>query len=518
MSAKTDKESTKNSIARGVISNWAAYLVLTASGFVMPRLISDRLGGQEVLGIWDFAWSLAAYTHLLALGISSACSRFVARYRKLEDDFSLNLIFNTCLVLLIVSFVVGCVLVLILRELTPSLIKTDNADSIVLARRLVVILGISGALQLVLGLFNGILTGCQRFDLKNIIRVSVYLCNFVAMIISITLGRGLITLACLSLIAEVVIGVLNIVLSWRLCPQLRIKISMVTRKSIRDVLGFGGKTVLQSLSRMGVYQTSGIIVSSFMGPAVLAVYARQRALVSFVMRLMSQYGNVFTPQASALHSVGQMEAIRALVIKSARFGFYVSLPIVVAFTFAGKPLLNVWMGSGYSAPGVLAILAIGHLGSLGQRGVFSILAGMNRHGLASLAEILSALGSVIAGIVFVGVAHWGQLGAAVAVALAVTIGGGLAPAWIVCRTLDISLVSYLRQVILGPVLAVLPLVTSLLIARILSFQNAFVELGFGLGIGAIMLVPIYWRFVLTDSLRRRMLSRLPGQGRAVNAD
>ncbi|MCA9255560.1 MAG: hypothetical protein KDA33_07970, partial [Phycisphaerales bacterium] len=40
------------STTRNVIANWLWYLLVLASGFIIPRLISDRLG-KEQLGAWD---------------------------------------------------------------------------------------------------------------------------------------------------------------------------------------------------------------------------------------------------------------------------------------------------------------------------------------------------------------------------------------------------------------------------------------------------------------------------------
>ncbi|MHC5062326.1 MAG: hypothetical protein ACYTFK_14830, partial [Planctomycetota bacterium] len=46
----------RDRLVSNVIFNWAAYSVFIVAGFIMPRLIDRRLG-QELLGIWDFAWS-----------------------------------------------------------------------------------------------------------------------------------------------------------------------------------------------------------------------------------------------------------------------------------------------------------------------------------------------------------------------------------------------------------------------------------------------------------------------------
>lgn len=506
----------ENSLTVGVLSNWASYGLLVISGFLVPRLISDRLGGAEVLGVWDFGWATAAYVNLLALGVAGACSRYVAHYRALGDGEGLNRIYNASLILLWTAFGLGLLLLAVLWILTPHLVR-EKAGAAVdqerLARDLVLVLGLSGAIQLPMGLYNGILTGCRRFALKNGVRVAVYGVNTGLIVLSLLTAPSLILVAFLYLIAELVIGAVNMRHSFQLCPELRWKPSVVTSAALRDVISFGGKTVLQGVARMTLYQTSGIILSSFMGLAALSVFARQRALINAVVRFMSQYGNVFTPQASALHSKGDMEELRDLVIRSARFGAYVALPIALLLIFAGSALVKIWMGSEeYVAPTVLTLLAASHFFSSIHRGAFSILSGMNLHGWASAAE-LAAAGLGILGCFAAVYLGAGLGGVALAVGVADFLGGAVAPALLVCRAVQLRLRDYVARTLTGPLLACLPLAV-LFFAGSRWFKNApLQQLTLDAAIGGALLLPIYWRYVLTEGMKEKAFGVLARMGR-----
>ena len=90
-----DKGSPKEDVTgqsrfgRNVAFAWGGYLVNIAAGFIMPRLISDRLG-QSTLGIWDFCWSIVGYFGLVQLGIGSSVNRYVAKYRAQNDAQGLS--------------------------------------------------------------------------------------------------------------------------------------------------------------------------------------------------------------------------------------------------------------------------------------------------------------------------------------------------------------------------------------------------------------------------------------------
>lgn len=358
--------------------------------------------------------------------------------------------------------------------------------------------------MLPLGLFSGILTGCERFDLKNLTRQICHGVGFAAMVVLLRTGHGLISLALVSLSAELGTGLLDYLIVRRLCPQLRISPSLVSKVDPREAVGFGSKTLLQGLSRAVIYRTSGLIVVFFLGPAVLAVYARQRALVMFAARLMDQYGRVFVPTSSILHAQGDLASLRRLAIQVARFGFYISLPIVAALAIAGGAIVNLWMGPDYEAPSVLAILAVGHLLSLANCGPYRILVGLSRHGWPALAELFCALGGIALGLLLVGPLGAGLLGAAVAVGLAVTIGGGLVNAVLICRALQVRLADYVRPAFVGPLTAVAPVVAILLLARLFLGFDPLTELVVGCGAGGLLILPIYWRYAAPETFKRRV--------------
>lgn len=511
---KSKPSGHSTSLLRSVLSNWAGYFVIAATGFVMPRLIDDRIGASA-LGLWDFAWSLAAYTTLLGMGVTSAVSRYVARHRSTEDHDGLSRMVSAAAAMLSASFVAACVLIGILAWLTPSLLRVEQAENARSAQWLVIILGLNGAIQLPMSLFDGILTGCERFDLKNVIRSGWQLAGCAAMVAVVLSGGGLIGLALAALASEVAADASNWLVCRRLCPEAKIAWRYVDRDGLKDVLAFGGKTVLQSAARTATYQTNGIVVSYFLGPVALAIYSRQRALLMFIMTLMNQYGNVFTPAASAADARGDRNAMERLMIGAGRYGFFIAAPMAVGLAIGGGALVRLWMGESYEAPLVMALLAIGHLPSFAHRGTFRILTGMDRHGRAALAEMIAAVSSVILGVLFVGVFGWGLAGAALAVGVAVAVGGGLVPAAQACAALGVPLARYVREVVLPPFVAVIPLAVCLWVARLTWRDAPWTQLLVGSAAGGAILLPIYWRYVLPErakqSLGRRVARLIRGR-------
>lgn len=87
-----------------VIFSWGAHSVFIIAGFIMPRMIDRRLG-QELLGIWDFSWSLVSYFQLVQAGIASSVNRYVARYRAAGDMLGVNRVVSSATCILCIG---GC--------------------------------------------------------------------------------------------------------------------------------------------------------------------------------------------------------------------------------------------------------------------------------------------------------------------------------------------------------------------------------------------------------------------------
>jgi len=498
----------RSSLSGAVGANWLGYLVFLVSGFVLPRLIGD-LAGQELLGIWDFAWSTINFTNWLQFGIFSAVGRDVARFRVAEDWTSVSRSLSASLVMLLLAFGGGLILISALVYATPLLLPAATDPQVVRETRWVVgILGVNAAVGLPLGVFTGVLVGLERWDLKNLTRSVPELACLAAMAMLLLGGHGLVALAWATLAAEITADLWAFWCVRRLCPELRIARRLVTWEALSDVLSFGGRSYLHGIARGGLYHVNSLIVTACMGPAAVAVFGRQRSLVVSFQKLIRQYGNVFTPPSAALLASGDRDGLRELALRSGLYGMYLALPIVVVLTLAGGPLVRLWMGSAYEAPMVLAVLALGHACSFAHHGTYSILVGMNRHGWVAVAEICCAVLATVAAYVLVGHLHWGLLGAAVAIAVALTLGAGVVPIVLLCRALRIPLAGFLWKTTRGPLLSVLPLAASLLAAQAALGRGTTASLAAGLGAGGTLLAAIYWRWVLPAPLKRRLLKKL----------
>ncbi len=425
-------------MAHNVLVSWGGHIVYIVAGFIMPRLI-DRHIGQSALGVWDFGWSLVSYFGMAQVGIGSSVNRYVARYRAAHDTTSLNRAVSSVMCIQILAGIMVTVLTLLATWLLPVLFKSRLAGQIEEARWVVLFLGAGLAVQMFLNVYVGVLTGCHRWDLHNGISAGFYALTVVGMIVALVLGGGLKCLAMASFVGMMLTEITRAAFSYRVCPELRIRLRSVRWAQTLEMLTFGGKSALDSVSRLLLYQTNGMLIVGYLGPGALAVFSRPKALVSHAQRLVNKFGFVLTPTASSLQADGRHAELQRLLAQAGRFALAMALPMVLFLSIMGDPLLKLWMGPRYEQGMVLAVLALGHMTEMIRQPILNIITGLNAHGTLGAANLVSAILSVVLGFAMLGILHWGLMGAAIALVMPLVLVNGTFVPIYACRMVGLPL-------------------------------------------------------------------------------
>ena len=499
----------RDRLASNILISWAAQSVFIIAGFFMPRMIDRRLG-QGLLGVWDFAWSLVGYFALVQMGIISAVNRYVARYRAVGDTASVNRTVSSASCVLGLGALVVMGLTIGFALLLPRLFGGRLGENTLEAQWVVLFLGTSLAVQVALAPFNGVLVGCHCWALHNINSSGWYAATVVGMIVTLLVGGSLWILAAITLAGETLAAVRRTVLAYRVCQGLRVRWSLVRWQTIGELFVFGGKTLIPSVSNLLVNQTTSILIVAHLGPAALALYTRPFSLMHQVDTLVRKMAMTLTPTISSLESTGNLGAIRELAVKSARYSFYLSLPIVVLLVIFGGTIMRFWMGPRYANGLVPAILALGYLPVLVHSPVLNILSGLNAHGRLGIARFVASLCSVGLNVLVLRYLRWGLVGTAVAVTLPLALLNIIDIPLLICRRVGLDIREYSWSVILGPVIHVLPFAVCLTVARIVFRTNPLVGLACGGATGSAVLLVLYWLYVLPKSVRETLAGKILG--------
>ena len=441
--------SGQHRLGRNVAFAWGGYLVNIVAGFIMPRLISDRLG-QSTLGIWDFCWSVVSYFGLVQLGLSGSVQRYVAKYRALGDTGALSRSVSTIGLSLKISGALAGVLSIAAAFWFVPLFGSRLGPQTDAARMIVLFLGLEASISILLTVYGGILVGCHRWDIHNFISALCYAVMTAGMIIALLAGGGLTSLAVIHCLSMSVGEVARWVMARRVCPEFEMNVRLANWEDWMEQARFSAKSMVPRIADLISNQSLALLITGFLGPAMLAVYSRPRGLMRQGQTIAAKFGSILIPTASSLQAQAEKSALRSTFLASSGFIASVTMPVVAVLVVFGDDLLRIWMGSAYVYKGLMAVLPIGCFPSLIQEPVWSILSGMNRHGSLAIWKLAAALCSAIALAIGMCFFHWKLLGAAIAFAVPQFLLDAAVAPTIACQLLDVSVARYYANAYLKP--------------------------------------------------------------------
>jgi len=494
----------RDRLVSNVIFSWVGHFVFIVAGFILPRMIDRRLG-QELLGVWDFAWSIVSYFNLVELGIGGSVNRYVARYRMTGDIDGINRTVSSASFILGVTGILIFGMTITVSLMLAQLFGAQLGENVREAQWVVLFLGTDIGVQIAIGVFPGVLMGCHRWRLLNLITSGRHAAVITGMIIALVMGGGLRTISLIFLIGNILARLVWVIVAYRICKGLRLGLSMIGWNMIKELYVFGGKSLIPILSKMLLSQTTSVLIVAYLGPAALALYARPFSLVRHIEQLVLKIAAVVRPTVSSLQSANDLQGIRELLKKSVRYSLYMVLPMVLVLSFFGDAILQFWMGPRYANGLIPAILAIGFLAYLVQSPAVQVLAGLNAHGRAGLAQFIASLCSAGLVVIVLGFLKWGLVGAALAVTLPMTLMNVIYLPQLVCRRVGLNLREYLVSVTVGPLLHILPFAICLVVARLIFHANLLLGLIIGGTAGGAFLAVVYFKYVLPERIRRRVV-------------
>jgi O-antigen/teichoic acid export membrane protein len=478
-------------LGRNVAFAWGGYAVNVIAGFVMPRLISDHLG-QATLGIWDFAWSIVSYFGLVQLGLSGSVQRYVAKYRARGDFQNLSKSVSTIGLSLKISGAAAMLLTVVVALWVVPLFQAKLGTAVDTTRLIILYLGLEVAFSIMLTVYGAILVGCHRWDMYNLISAVGYAVMTAGMIAALLSGGGLPSLAlvhCLSMTAG---EVARWWLARRVCPEFVMDFRLATWATWMEQAKYSAKSLIPRVADLISNQSLSVLITAFLGPAMLAIYSRPRSLMGHGQAIAAKFGSILIPTASSIHAKSDKGQLRATFLNSTSFISSLSMPAVVAASVFGDELIRLWMGKAYVYKGLIPILAVGCLPGVVQEPAWNILAGMNQHGRLALWKLAAAICSAVLLGIGLAFSHWHLVGAALAFALPQLLVNSIAAPVIACRLLDAPLSQYYGRTYLKPLIGTAALVACLELA-LRSYKAAPVTAIVLTGLACLILAVIYWQ-------------------------
>lgn len=334
------------SISRNALLGGLAFLVTVAVSLVVSPQVVHGLG-LAAYGVLAMASELTGYCGLLDLGIRVAMGYFTARALVAGGRAQLEESLRAAVCMLAGLGLLLAILAGPLAWNFPRLFKIDNTNALEV-RLTVGLLLLMMAVGMLATLPNALLAGLRRFDLSNGIDIVASLLNAALVLSVLRLQGGLLAVAAAHAAARAISWLLQFLAVGRMRLGLRLFPLSINSKIAKDVLSYGGASLVLNLAQMAVLQMDLMIIGSVIGARAAGQYQIGRYLGIHLSTLMTGIAMTFATPFTHHHTAGEWDQVKSLLLGASRYCNALAFLVAALILVFGQPFIALWMGGEFT--------------------------------------------------------------------------------------------------------------------------------------------------------------------------
>ena len=454
---------------RRLVSNTAINVLQSPTALLIQLFLTPYiLGtlGRSAYGIWTLTASVLSYLPQLQAGLNSSVNYQVPRRHHDGDLAGINSVVSTIFAFYVAMAAAGAGVIALVVWKFPVWFSVPD-DLVAVSRIVIALVGVATLVTLVTSVFSGVLTGLQRYDITAGSRVGFLLARATAIVLSLSLGAGLVGLASAAGAVQVLTAVWVVYAAYKVLPGLRVGRSAVDFALLPGMLLYSTSTLMYTSGQLLVSQASKVLVGLLLTPADVADFAVPFVLVSMVGNFVFAMTVATKPMTTLLRAEEEEDKIRRLYFLSTKYAVLVALPAAASFLLFGDEILGAWVGRSYHGPGglLLAILAIPQLLRVSQLAGYSVVTGLGEHRYFGLSVLIQAVSGLVLAFVLARYFGLGLVGVAIGISVPELIGSGFFIPRYCCRVIGVRVGDMIRGSVVPAMTASIPVVLYLVAAR-----------------------------------------------------
>ena len=479
------------SLLINALSNWAALAITVLVGlFLTPYIISHL--GKTGYGIWILISSIIGYYGILDLGVTSAITRYVARYAGQKDYKSLSKTVSTSLIMFcVIGFIVMVASFALAGPMSSFFnVSTDQVEKF---RQTVWLLGLAAGLGFPGNLFGAVIKAHERFVAANVVAIFITLMRASLIVLFLSRGIGLVGVACSHLLTTIFMIILNFALCKLLFFHFELQLRSARWNVLLALLGFGAATSVASIADIMRFNLDSFVIGKWINIPAVAVYGVAALLIRFFLQFIaSGTQRVFTPRFASIDAQGKRDQLQQLFLKSLSVAAFLSFGVGTLIIIFGRQFIVLWVGADFlDAVPVLLVLAVSYSMALAQTPGISLVYALKKHYLFAAASVVEGIANVALSIYLA--PRYGILGVAIGTAAPMLILKLFVQPIYVSRIIGISLPRYWCQLAPALCLAIGVVTVGQYIPQVIFLDNGYISL-------AVSGVPYIAAFVLVYGL------------------
>lgn len=503
-----------NQLKAGAFLSYVIIGLNTVVGLAYTPFMLRTLGQSEY-GLYSLSASVIGYLTILDLGFGNAVVRYTAKFRAEGDEGRLPGMYGMFLalycVISAVAFVLGLFLCFHAGSLFSDSMTPGEVDKV---RVMLVLLSFNLAFTFSMGIWGSVISAHERFVFLRAVNIARIVLNPLVMVFLLLAGYKAVAMV----VVMTAFNVATLTVNWWYCRRrlgVRVRFGRFDWRFLREVSSYSFWIFLNAVMDRIYWGTGQFVLGVFCGAAAVAVYAVAIQLQSMYMMFSTAISGVFLPRVTSMvsHHCSDRE-LSDLFIRTGRVQYLVLAYVLSGFVVFGRAFISLWAGPGYDDTYVIALLFLVPLTiPLVQNVGINILMARNQMKFRSLLYVTIAFLSLFLSVY--GAKHYGGIGCAAAVALALTAGQIVAMNVYYKKRQRLDIGRFWREIGRMSVTPAILCAAGLLASDLVDLSRPAVFCGSLLLFTAVY-VPCCWHFSMNAHERGLFaapLSRIPGLSR-----
>lgn len=347
------KHNNMNQIKQGAILSYFNLGLNVLIGLVYtPWMISSI--GKADYGLYTLAMSIIG---LLAFdfGLGNATTKFICEYlahdRQDKVNELLGLVFKLYLALDAIIFLVFAGVYFFIPDIYEGLTESEMGPF----KIVFVIAACYCTLSFPFIPLNGILTGYEKFIQLKVCDLFQRLFIVITMAICLLYGFGLYALVIVNSAAGIITIIIKLIVIKRQTP-LTVNIRFWDTAELKRIFSFVVWVTVIALSQRMIFNIAPSILGIFADSAQIAILGVAITIEAYTYLFANAISGMFLPRVSKMVAGEDIESVQQLMIRVGRLQLIVCGFIFIWFVVFGRDFINLWVGQGYSAVYLCALL------------------------------------------------------------------------------------------------------------------------------------------------------------------
>ena len=419
---------SRNQLKWGSILSYIQMIMSVIIGLVYTPIMIRLLGKNEY-GLYNTVSSTISMLSVLSLGFNAGYVRFLARYRKEQNDEKISSLNGLYLIIFLIIGIIalGCGLFLAnnLRLVFKDGLQEEEYET---AKVLMILLSINLAINFPMSVFSTIISANERFIFLKAIGTLRLVINPLINLPLLLMGFKSVGLVATTLAFEIITDVIFYYYV-RVKLKNKFQFKYFEHGLFKELFAYTGFIAINIVVDLINTNVDRVLLGRYQGTAVVAVYAIGANLYAHYKSISTAISGVFTPRIHYYYNnldnqKERNECLTDLFIRVGRIQFLILMLFASGMVFFGKPFIRFWAGEGFEESYiVMLLLTIPASIPLIQNLGIEIQRAANMHQFRSIVYIIMAVLNLILTIFLC--QKYGAVGATIGTALSVLVANGL---------------------------------------------------------------------------------------------